>query len=202
MLNKIWYCMIMTSVVSAVLTGHVPDLVNSVTSGATLGFDMALKLTGVMAFWLGLMNIAKDSGIMEKIAILVKPIMTLLFPEIPADSEAMSAIIMNISASMLGLGNASTPFGIKAMEELQKLNSYPKVASESMCMLLAINTSCIQLVPITGMLFLADGGSRTPQDIISTTMLATLCSTFFAISSAKFFSKLPRFKVNRYIKEA
>ena len=193
MLNKIWFGMIIVSVVSAVFTGHVPELVNSVTAGAGLGFEMALKLTGIMTFWLGLMNIAKESGVMEKLGDLVQPIMISLFPEVPANSSAMQAILLNVSASVLGLGNASTPFGIKAMEELQRLNSHPKIASDAMCMLLAINTSCIQLVPITGMLFLSDGGAKTPQDIIATTLIATLCSTFAAIFLAKYFAKV---KVN------
>lgn len=201
MLNKIWYYMLVISVMSAFYTGRVPELVNSVAAGASLGFEMALKLTGVMAFWLGLMNIAKDSGLMFKISQFVRPIMIWLFPGIPAESEAMQAILLNVSSNILGLGNASTPFGIKAMSELQKLNPYPKIASEPMCMLLAINTSSIQLVPITGMLFLANGGAKTPQDIIATSLLATFCSTFFAIAFAKFLSKSSRFSIKNYLKD-
>lgn len=191
--------MIVVAVFSAVTTGHIPELVNSVTTGASLGFEMALKLTGIMAFWLGLMNIAKDSGIMQTIGRLVSPIMTRLFPEIPADSDAMQAVLLNVSANVLGLGNASTPFGLKAMQELQKLNPFPEIASESMCMLLAINTSSIQLVPITGMLFLSNGGASTPQDIIVTTLLATLCSTIVAVLLARMFAKSKRFAVSAYI---
>lgn len=196
MLNKIWFGMIIVAVCSAIVTGHLAELVNSVTAGASLGFEMALKLTGVMAFWLGLMNIAKDSGIMQHISRLVGPIMTRLFPEIPNNSKAMDAVLLNVSANILGLGNAATPFGLKAMAELQKLNKLPAVATDSMCMLLAINTSSIQLVPITGMLFLSDGGAATPQDIIATTLLATICSTVVAIFFARFFAKSAKFSVN------
>ena len=193
MLSKIWFGMIILSICSAIITGNLSELVNSVTVGASLGFEMALKLTGVMAFWLGLMNIAKDSGLMKLIAKLVAPLMTRLFPEVPGGSPAMQAVLMNIAANILGLGNASTPFGIKAMQELQKLNKYPKVASDAMCMLLAINTSSIQLVPITGMLFLSNGGATTPQDIIVTTLLATICSTIVAVFLAKYFASSKRF---------
>ena len=190
MLNKIWFGMIIVSVISAVFTNHIPELVNSVSYGAGLGFQMALKLTGIMTFWLGLMNIAKDSGIMHKIGQIVSPILRYLFPEVPDSSPAMQAILLNVSANVLGLSNAATPFGIKAMQELQKLNKSPNVATNAMCMLLAINTSCIQLIPITGMLFLADGGSIMPQDIIATTLLATICSTFVAVLLAKNFASI------------
>lgn len=200
MLNKIWFGMIITSVCSALMTGHLTELVNSVTVGASLGFEMALKLTGVMAFWLGLMNIAKDSGVMEIISRIVQPLMRRLFPDIPANSVAMEAILFNVSANILGLGNAATPFGLKAMQELQKLNSNVKVASDAMCMLLAINTSSIQLLPITGMLFLSDGGATTPQDIIITTLLATICSTYFAIVLAKYFASSARFSLKHDIR--
>lgn len=198
MLNKIWFGMILISVCSAVITGHLSELVNSVTMGAGLGFEMALKLTGVMAFWLGLMNIAKDSGIMEIISKVVRPVMTKLFPEVPGESPAMQAILLNVSANILGLGNAATPFGLKAMQELQALNKNSKIASDAMCMLLAINTSSIQLLPITGMLFLSDGGATTPQDIIITTLLATICSTAFAIILAKYFAVSPKFAIKNY----
>lgn len=194
MLNKIWLGMIVVSMICAVITGHIPQLVNAVTDGAMLGFEMAFKLTGIMAFWLGLMKIAEEGGLILAISRWIKPVMVRLFPDVPAEHPAMGAMLMNIAANFLGLGNAATPFGLKAMNALQTLNKQPDTATNAMCMFLALNTSSIQLLPVSGMMYLASGGAHTPQDIIVTAILATTCSTAAGIVLAKIFQRLPKYQ--------
>lgn len=151
--------------------------------------SLALGLIGVMAFFLGLMKVAEAGGLLQVIARLLRPLMVRLFPDVPADHPAMGAMIMNMSANALGLGNAATPFGIRAMQELDKLNPIKGTASNAMVLFLAINTSSVTLLP-TGVIALrASAGSADPAGIIPTTLFATLCSTFAAILAAKFFQR-------------
>lgn len=153
------------------------------------GFDMAefaaklaLGLIGLMALWLGLMKIAEESGLVGKLVRLVHPLLKPLFPEVPPDHPAMGAISLNLSANMLGLGNAATPMGIKAMQHLQELNEHKETASNSMCMFLALNTSSVQLLPpVTVIALLGVGASGLFVSIF----LATLCSTVVAIIAAR-----------------
>ena len=153
---------------------------------------LALGLIGVMALFLGLMKVAEAGGLLTIIAKLLRPIMIRLFPDVPDGHPAMGAIIMNLSANIMGLGNAATPFGIRAMQELDKLNNHKGTASDSMVLFLAINTSSITLLP-TGVIALrAAAGSSDPAGIVPTTLFATLCSTFIAILAAKYFARLWR----------
>lgn len=159
--------------------------------------ELALGLVGVMAFFLGLMKVAEEGGLLRIIARLVRPLMIRLFPDVPPEHPAMGAMILNISANAMGLGNAATPFGIRAMQELDKLNINKGMASNAMVLFLAINTSSITLLP-TGVIALrAAAGSHDPAGILSTTLFATLCSTVVAIFAAKLyqrFSPLPSVK--------
>ena len=150
-----------------------------------------------MAFWLGIMSIAQRSGLVLLFARLMKPVMIRLFPEVPPDHPAMGSMLMNMAANMLGIANAATPFGLKAMEQLKRLNNHSHVASDSMCMFLAINTSSIQLIPTTGIAFLAAAGATHPSSIILTTLLATTCSTLVGIALAKVCARLPWFRFSR-----
>ena len=151
--------------------------------------ELALGLVGVMAFFLGLMKVAEAGGLLQIIARLLRPLMVRLFPDVPADHPAMGAMIMNMSANALGLGNAATPFGIRAMQELDKLNPVKGTASNAMVLFLAINTSSVTLLP-TGIIALrASAGSADPAGIIPTTLFATLCSTTAAILAAKFYQR-------------
>jgi spore maturation protein SpmA len=160
-------------------------LIEASKSSVTLAFG----LIGVMAFFLGLMKVAEAGGLLQVIARLVRPLMVRLFPDVPADHPAMGAMIMNMSANALGLGNAATPFGIRAMQELDKLNSVKGTASNAMVLFLAINTSSVTLLP-TGVIALrASAGSVDPAGIIPTTLFATLCSTTAAIIAAKFYQR-------------
>ena len=161
-------------------------MIDSAKSSVTL----AIGLIGVMALFLGLMKIAEAGGLLKIIARLVRPLMTRLFPDVPAEHPAMGAMIMNISANVLGLGNAATPFGIRAMQELDKLNQQKGTATNAMCLFLAINTSSVTLLP-TGVIALrASAGSTDAAGIMPTTLFATLCSTIVAITAAKLYQRL------------
>ena len=154
--------------------------------------EIAIGLIGIMALWLGVMKIAEESGLISLIARAVKPVMIRLFPDVPADHPAMGSIVLNMSANMLGLGNAATPLGLKAMEELQELNPEKGTATNSMVMFLAINTSSVQLIlPATVVALMGAVSSQ----IFITTIVATLCSTTAAIISVKLLEKSKRFAI-------
>ncbi|MCP0913748.1 MULTISPECIES: nucleoside recognition domain-containing protein [Legionella] len=194
MLNAIWLGMIFLSVIVGILQGRLDNVVNAVTDSAKLGFEIALGLAGIMTLWLGIMNVASESGLINILARWLRPIMKRLFPDVPAEHPAMGAMILNIAANMLGLANAATPFGLQAMKELQRLNTHINTATHSMCMFLAINTSSVQLIPATAIAFLAANGNLHPSNIIITSLLATSFSTLVAIVAAKQFAKLPRYR--------
>jgi spore maturation protein A len=194
MLNILWFGMILTSVVVGIHQGRLDDVVTAVTASAKTGCEIALGLAGVMSLWLGLMAIATESGLVRLFSRLLKPILRRLFPDVPVDHPAMGAMGLNIAANMLGLSNAATPFGIKAMEELQQLNHQAKVASNAMCTLLAINTSSVQLIPATAIAFLAANGCTNPSRVIFTSLIATFISTLVALVSVKLLEKLPRYR--------
>lgn len=195
MLNKIWLSMIMLAVIVGMIEGRIDAVVHSITESAKLGFEVALGLTGIMALWMGIMGIASESGLVAGIARVLKPVMRRLFPEIPPDDPAMGAMILNISANMLGLANAATPFGLQAMKELQRLNIHVHTASNSMCIFLAINTSSVQLIPATAIAFLAANGSLHPTSIIFSTLIATIISMTVAIFSVTQLAKLPIYQM-------
>lgn len=197
MLNIIWLGMIIISVIVGFWEGKIDQVVLAVTESAKLGFELALGLTGIMCLWLGIMSIATESGLVSKLAILLKPILKRLFPDIPVEHPAMGAMVMNIAANMLGLANAATPFGLQAMKELQSLNQHAKIATNSMCTFLAINTSSVQLIPVTAIAYLAANGSTNPSSVIFSTLIATIISTTIAIISVKQLAKLPQFKIGK-----
>ncbi len=193
MLNIIWLAMIIIAIVFAGFNGTTQAVVNSVTDSAKLAFTIAIGLTGILAFWLGLMKIAEEAGLIQLIAKIIKPIMVWLFPEVPATHPAMGAMILNMAANMLGLNNAATPFGLKAMDELETLNKTPGTATNAMCTFLAINTSSVQLIPTTTIAYLAAGGATTPTAIIFTSLIATTCSTTAGIVAVKSLARLKIF---------
>jgi len=149
--------------------------------------EIALGLIGLMAMWLGIMKVAEDAGLIKIIAKLIKPITKRIFPEVPADHPAIGSMVMNISANMLGLGNAATPFGLKAMEELDSLNPNKGTATNSMITFLAINTAGLTLIPATAIAVRAAAGSSDPTIIIGTTMFAAFCATATGLITAKLF---------------
>ncbi|MCX6168270.1 MAG: nucleoside recognition protein [Ignavibacteriales bacterium] len=153
--------------------------------------NIAIGLVGIMALWLGIMKIAEQSGLISIIARSVKPITKFLFPDVPHDHPAMGAMIMNISANMLGLGNAATPFGLKAMDELEKLNPEKGTATNAMCTFLAINTAGLTLIPATAIAVRAAAGSSDPTIIIGTSIFGASCATIVGVLSAKILEKFP-----------
>lgn len=189
-MNYIFYFLIILSIVFGAINGKLTDVVNAVLSGAELSVKVAFSLIGIMAFWLGMMKIAEKSGLVEFIAKLIKPVTKRLFNEIPENSPAIGDIAMNFSANAIGLSNAATPMGLKAMEELQKHNIDKKSASNAMCMLLAMNTAGFQLVPATVIAVLIGVGYKNPTEIIAPTLLVTSIAFVSAIVLAKVFEKL------------
>jgi len=159
-------------------------LSQAMVDSASGAVELAIGLVGVMTLFLGLMKVAEAGGMLTILARLIRPLMVRLFPEVPPEHPAMGAMILNISANALGLGNAATPFGIRAMQELERLNHHPGTASNAMVLFLAINTSSITLLP-TGVIALrASAGSADPAGILPTTLFATACSTIIAILAA------------------
>lgn len=195
MLNAIWLSMMVLSVIVGAIEGRLTDVVQAVTDSAKFGFEVALGLAGIMALWLGIMGIASASGLIHKVARLLRPIMHWLFPEVPPEHPAMGAMILNISANMLGLANAATPFGLQAMKELQRLNTHVHTASNAMCTFLAINTSSVQLIPATAIALLAANGSVQPSSVILSSLIATSISTIVGVVSVKQFAKLKCYQI-------
>ncbi|MHB1652268.1 MAG: nucleoside recognition domain-containing protein [Desulfitobacteriaceae bacterium] len=181
MLNLVWLIMLASGIVVAAATGRVETVTASAMKAAELGVEVAFELIGVMSLWLGLMRLAEEAGLIRALARLFGPAIRRLFPSLKPDSPALGAIIMNLSANILGLGNAATPFGLKAMQELQKENPNPEVASPAMCTFLALNTSAITLVPATIIGVRLKAQSANPTEIIGTTIFATGCAMVAAI---------------------
>ncbi len=188
-MNYIFYFLIVVSIIAGAINGRLEDVVNSILTGAELSVKVAFSLIGIMAFWLGMMEIAKKSGLVEIISKIIKPVTKRLFNEIPEDSPAVGDIAMSFTANAFGLTNAATPIGIKAMEELQKQNIDKKSASNAMCMFLAMNTAGFQLIPATVIAVLIGIGYKNPTEIIAPTLLVTSIAFISAISIAKLFEK-------------
>ncbi len=196
MLNYIWLGLI----VAAVLIGAINGSLEAVSKEA---FDrvefavmkLALPLAGIMALWLGVMRLAEKAGLIQILAQWLRPLMRWLFPDVPAKHPAMGSMLMNMAANILGLANAATPLGIRAMKDLETLNPRPGVATNAMCTFLAINTSSIQLIPATAVGILAVNGSSNPSAIVGTAILATMCSTIAGITAVKLLEKLPGYRL-------
>ena len=188
-MNYIFYFLIVISIVVGAVNGKLSDVVGAILSGAQLSVKVAFSLIGIMAFWLGIMNIAQKSGLIDLIAKLIKPITKRLFNEIPEESPAIGNIAMSFSANAFGLTNAATPIGIKAMEELQKHNINKTTASNAMCLFLAMNTAGFQIIPATVIGILVGVGYPNPTQIIAPTLFVTTLAFTFAIFMAKIFQK-------------
>ena len=194
MINYIWCGMIIIGIIVGTLTGNIEAVSTAAIEWAETAVELSLGLIGVMALWLGLMKIAEEAGIVKGMGLLMKPIMVRLFPEVPADHPAMGSIVANMAANFFGLGNAATPLGIKAMQELQDLNENKDEASNAMVMFLAINTSSVTLISSSTIAYRSAAGAANPADIIAPTIVATVVSTTVAIVACKLLEKLPKYK--------
>ncbi|GFZ89407.1 spore maturation protein A [Paenibacillus marchantiophytorum] len=181
MVNWIWLLFIVGGFVVAALNGNVEAVTQAAFEGAKSGVTVCFGLISVLVFWMGMMRIAEDAGILSKLARLLQPAIRFLFPSVPKNHPALGYIMSNMSANILGLGNAATPMGIKAMQELQKLNPDKDTASTAMCTLLALNTSSVTLIPTTLIAIRMNYNSVNPAEIVGTTLIATIISTAAAI---------------------
>lgn len=177
MVYKIWGFFIIVGILFCLITGRIDILNAEILGSAKSSLDMIVKIFPVMALWLGIMNIAKSSGLLKKFSKLLSPLLRKLFPEIPASHESLSFIASNIIANMFGLGNAATPFGLKAMKSLQELNPKKDTATRSMITFLVLNTSGVTIIPTTIISLRMMHGSASPTEIVSACILATILST-------------------------
>ncbi len=184
MLNFIWAGMMLLSVITSFFTGKTTEVAAAAVTGTTDGVQLVIQLAGIMCFWGGLMSVAEKTGLINALAKLMRPLTKRLFPDVPSESPAMNAIIMNISANMLGMNNAATPLGLRAMSELDRL-SQSRRASNAMCMFVTINTASVQLIPSTIIALRTAAGSACPSDIIVPVWFASAISLIAAVVSAK-----------------
>ncbi len=189
-MNYIFFFLIVISIVIGAINGKLQEVCNAVMSGAELSVKVAFSLIGIMAFWLGMMKIAQKSGMIDFLSKILKPVTKILFNEIPPQSPAVGDIAMNFTANAFGLSNAATPFGIKAMEELQKENKDKTSASNSMCLFLGMNTAGFQLIPTTVLAVLISIGYKNPTEIIAPTLLVTIIAFTFAVVLSKVLQRI------------
>ena len=187
MVNLIWAALFLIGILFALINGKMEEVNKAIFIGGEEAIAVCIGLLSVLVFWLGLMRIAQKAGLLDVLARGFKPIASKLFPEVPPDHPAMGYILSNMVANMFGLGNAATPMGIKAMEELKKLNDLKDNATRSMITLLALNTSSLTLIPTSVIAIRMKYGSVSPTEIVGTTIAATACSTIGAILIDRFF---------------
>ncbi|RHV29855.1 nucleoside recognition protein [Ruminococcus sp. OM05-10BH] len=185
MLNYLWAGMILIGIIFAAFTGKIPDITDAALDSAGEAVTLCITMMGVMAFWMGLMEIATKAGMIEKGAKILKPFVRFLFPEVPEGHKAGEYITTNIIANFLGLGWAATPAGLKAMEELGKLNHGSTSASNAMCNFLILNISSLQLIPVNVIAFRSQYGSVEPTAIVGAGIVATTISTAAGIVFCK-----------------
>jgi spore maturation protein A len=203
MLNYIWFGLMAIALIVAAFNGTGEAVTKGAIDSAKTAVEIAIGLVGIMTLWLGIMKVAEAAGLVALLGRAMRPIIKLLFPEVPRDHPANGAIVMSIAANMLGLNNAATPFGIKAMEELQTLNDDKDTATNPMVTFMAINTAGVQLIPSTMIGVLAAAGSQSPTAIIAPGIVATGIGTVAAIVACKvlqrFYPKPPRETVDEIV---
>jgi len=181
MINKIWAFFIILGILFSLITGNIDIINKEILNSSKTALDMVISIFPVMALWLGIMNIAKASGLLEKFSKFISPLLCKLFPDIPKNHESLSFISSNIIANMFGLGNAATPFGLKAMKSLQELNDKKDIASRSMITFLVINTAGVTLVPTTIIALRMLYKSANPTEIVFPCIIATVLSSICAV---------------------
>ena len=203
MLNYVWSFLLLAGVLAGVLFGRIGEdggiIDAALASSQKAVVNIALPLAGTMMLWLGILRIMEKAGLMRVVARALSPVMRLLFPDVPREHPAMSAMVMNVAANLLGLGNAATPLGLKAMEHLQQINPNKQSASNAMCMFLALNTAGLTLVPMGAINYLSAGGVKDPFQIIGATLFSTLCATIAAVIAVKLLQRLRIFQAKNDI---
>jgi spore maturation protein A len=194
MMNWIWLGLIVIGIIAGAATGRMEAVTKGSFDAAKTAVELCIGLIGIMTLWLGLMRVAEEAGLVKLLARAVRPVMTRLFPDVPADHPAMGSMISNIAANMLGLGNSATALGLKAMQDLQSLNRDKETASNAMIIFMAINATAITIIPATVIGLRASAGSVHPTSIIGTTLLSCGTASVVAVSSAKILEKIQRRK--------
>ena len=185
MMNYLWPALILLSIVYAFLTQNTTTVSDAVFSSLENAVTLTLKMLGMLCFWSGMMQLAEKSGLTEKIARALSPLLRRLFPEIKNDKDAQSAISMNITANLFGIGNAATPLGIEAMKRLKKHTPASDTASNAMVLFVVLNTASIKLIPTTVAMLRHDAGSGAPMEILPVSLLVSFASCTAAILAAK-----------------
>lgn len=185
MLNYIWFALMAIALIVAIFTGTPAQVTKAAVDSAKTAVDISLGLVGIMTLWLGIMRVAEKAGLISLLGRALRPISRILFPDVPPEHPAIGAVIMNFAANLLGLSNAATPLGIKAMEELQQLNPNKETASNAMVTFMTLNTGGMQLIPATIIGVLAASGAKNPTAIISTALIASACGTIAAVTMSK-----------------
>jgi len=189
-MSFIWVLLLAASTLAAAVGGRMDALTGAIASSARTAVELSLGLVGVMTLWLGLMKVAEEAGLVALLARGARPLLRRLFPEVPEGHPALGAMVMNIAANMLGLGNAATPFGIEAMRRLDELNPHRGTASDAQALFCALNTASVQLVPASILALRASAGARSPGDVIGPTLVATACAATAAVVTAKLLARL------------
>jgi len=192
MINYIWAVFIIAGIVYGVITNNFTAINEEILASSKTTLDLILKLFPMVALWTGVMNIAKESGLLNKFANKLSPILGKLFPEIPKNHESLGYIASNVVINMFGLGSAATPFGLKAMKSLQELNKDKKTASRSMITFLVLNTSGLTLIPTTVIALRMTYNSANPTEIVITSIIATICSTVVGLIADRIFANRNR----------
>src|SRR6185503_8184321 len=195
MLNYIWLALILLAVMIGGFDHTLKEVGDGAVRSAESAVTLSLGLIGVMALWLGMMRLAEKAGLVQVLARGLRPALRRLFPDVPVEHPAMGSMVLNIAANMLGLVNAATPLGLRAMKDLESLNKSPGAATNAMCTFLAINTGSVQLIPITAIAVLAAAGSNNPSAIVGTALLATTCSSAAGLIAVKRFEKWRLFRL-------
>jgi spore maturation protein A len=182
-MNAIWVFLIGISIIFAGINGRLEDFTKSIFDAARSAVEVSLFLLGIVALWMGIAKIIEDSGLIHKLSRVFRPLVCRLFKNIPEDHPSITSITLNFLANLFGLGNAATPLGIQAMQDLQSLNKDPEKITSEMMLFIVINTASIQLIPFTVIGILADFGSRNPSWVVFPTFLATILSAAFAVGA-------------------
>lgn len=188
MLNYIWFGMLATGFIIGIMNGRVNEVSNAVIESSSDAIKLSINLLGIMCLWSGMMKIAEKSGLVKNITSVVRPFLSFLFPKIPKNHPAMGAILMNLAANILGLGNAATPLGLNAMSELSKLNPSKHTVSNEIAMFLVLNTASLQLIPTSVIAIRAQAGSVNPTEIIGTVWVASAFAAVAGVVSTKILS--------------